>query len=58
MAQQAPQLSEELQAAIFADAEELANLFKTTCTEEQKEATRIRAEEWKSNPDFKVQKMA
>ena len=53
MVQVAPQISEELQAAIYADAEELYNLFKTTSTEEQKEATRIKAEEWKSNPNFK-----
>ena len=58
MAQQAPQISAELQTAIDADSTEVYQLWKTTCTEEQKAAALSQMTEFLNNPDFKAQKMA
>ena len=58
MAQQEPQISEELLAAINADSGEVYQLWKTTCTEEQKAAALRQMEEFQNNPNFKAEKMA
>ena len=58
MAQQEPQISEELLAAINVDSGEVYQLWKTTCTEEQKAAALRQMEEFQNNPNFKAEKMA
>ena len=58
MAEQAPQISEELLAAINADSAEVYQLWKTTCTEEQKAAALRQMDEFNNNPNFKAEKMA
>ena len=58
MADAAPLISAELMAAINEDMEGIYNCWKTTCTEEQKEAALRSMTEFNNNPNFKAEKMA
>ena len=49
------QINEELAAAISDSMVEVFNLWKTTCTEEQKAAALRKMDEYTSNPNFEAE---